>query len=538
MPSLTPSAPTGGRWPARRIVLLALLLLLVVALWWAWKHRMGEPEEFDSLEMQFKYGSIGADHPLAEAPLPYWLWKALPALYDPAKVIPDGRGPDNGLRGWAAFGLYEENAAAIQPRGQAAGEPGFERPVGFSRRRVMGMDFVGLNCAFCHQGRLRTSEGARPALVPGGVGNAVNIEQYFLYLFSAMTAPDFEPGRVMDAVDAELKKQGAELGAVQRFVYRRILIPLLPWYLKRMEDGQFDFIEPQRPGYLPDFGPGRVDTWSLYKRVFVKPAQRDGISGTSDFPPLWNQKARAGMRLHWDGNTNVLMERNIISSLSLIGPRLQVLDYASLQRITEYIEDLLPPRYEDLIPDAQHPGRPSIDAALFTRGQTLFNDHCARCHSPTGDRFGRVEPVEGLGTDPLRFQEFTAPLQDALNRLGTDQWQLRHFRMQTGYVNNLLDGLWLRAPYLHNGSVPTLEDLLQPPDQRPKQFCRGSDLYDWQRLGYRSAPTLVGGRATCPGEYLYDTTTPKSGRSNGGHLYGTDLAAQDKRALLEFLKTF
>lgn len=514
MPSLTPTAPTGGRPPWRRLILLALLLF---GLGWLWTHRFGEPEDFDAQEMQFKYGSIGADHPLAEAPLPYWLWKALPELYDPAKVIPGGRGPVNGKPGWEAFGLFQE--------------PGMDRPVGFSRRRVFGMDFVGLNCAFCHQGQLNTAKGAQ--LIPGGVGNTVDIEQYFLYLFSALTADDLSADRVMQAVDRQLALKGAELGWVQRLIYRYVLIPVLPGYLRRMEDGKFDFIEPGRPGYLPDFGPGRVDTWSLYKRVFVKPPTRDGISGTSDFPPLWNQKVRSGMRLHWDGNTDVLIERNVVSSLSLIGRRLEYLDFARLQRVTEYIEWLLPPRFQDLAPDA----RKTIDAELAARGETIFGQQCARCHAPGGDRFGHVEPGAGLGTDPLRYQEFTAPLQDALNRLGTDQWQLRNFRLQAGYVNNLLDGIWLRAPYLHNGSVPTLDALLAPPAERPPKFCRGSADYDWDRLGFAWQPVIVNGAPACPGGYLYDTTTPKSGRGNGGHLYGTDLKPLEKQALLAFLKT-
>lgn len=532
MPSLTPTAPSGGHRPWRRLLLPALLLLLLAGLGWAWEHRFGEPEDFDSQEMQFKYGSIGADHPLAEAPLPYWLWKALPALYDPAKTIPGGRGPDNGRPGWEAFGLFQE-PGVLAPQPGAEREPAFARPVGFSRRRVFGMDFVGLNCAFCHQGSFRAAEGQPARLVVGGVGNTVDIEKYFLYLFSALTAKDLDADRVMHEVDNQLRKQGAELGWVQRAIYRYVLIPVLPRYLQRMEDGRFDFIEPQQPGYLPDFGPGRVDTWSLYKRVFVEPATRDGISGTSDFPPLWNQKVRAGMRLHWDGNTDVLMERNIISSLSLIGKRLEVLDFERLQRITAYIEGLLPPRLQDLAPGAQQ----KIDAVQAARGEAVFGQQCARCHAPGGDRFGHVEPASGLGTDPLRYLEFTAPLQDALNQLGTRQWQLRNFRMQTGYVNNLLDGIWLRAPYLHNGSVPTLDALLRPQKDRPAVFCRGSDVYDWALLGWRWQPTSAGGPPACPGEYLYDTRTPGSGRSNAGHLYGTDLPEPDRQALLVFLRT-
>jgi cytochrome c peroxidase len=179
------------------------------------------------------------------------------------------------------------------------------------------------------------------------------------------------------------------------------------------------------------------------------------------------------------------------------------------------------------------PGKSAIDAALASRGAALFQERCARCHSPQGDRTGRVEPIADLGTDPHRIREFIVPLQDALNRLGTDQWRLRRFRVQDGYVNTLLDGVWLRAPYLHNGSVPTLRDLLNPPEQRPTKFCRGGDDYDWSNLGFVSATSARGDG--CPTSYLYDTRI--DGNGNQGHLYGTGLPDADKEALVEFMKT-
>jgi hypothetical protein len=119
--------------------------------------------------------------------------------------------------------------------------------------------------------------------------------------------------------------------------------------------------------------------------------------------------------------------------------------------------------------------------------------------------------------------------------LNTDRWQLRRFKVQDGYVNTLLEGAWLRAPYLHNGSVPTLRDLLEPPDKRPVSFCRGGDVYDWKKLGYLSAPVMVNGTEACPGQFLYKTSVP--GNSNKGHFYGTTLSNADKDALVEFMKT-
>ena len=87
-----------------------------------------------------------------------------------------------------------------------------------------------------------------------------------------------------------------------------------------------------------------------------------------------------------------------------------------------------------------------------------------------------------------------------------------------------MDGVWARSPYLHNGSVRTLHELLTPPAERAKTFHRGSQEYDATQMGYTDA-----------GAYVLDTST--SGNSNAGHNYGTALTADEKRDLLEYLKT-
>ncbi len=101
---------------------------------------------------------------------------------------------------------------------------------------------------------------------------------------------------------------------------------------------------------------------------------------------------------------------------------------------------------------------------------------------------------------------------------------------QGGYVAKPLVGVWLLAPYLHNGAVPTIADLLTPPAQRPARFYRGYDVLDTERLGF-----MASGAAAAAHGYSFDTGL--RGNGNGGHLYGTDLSADDKRALIEFVKT-
>ena len=94
-------------------------------------------------------------------------------------------------------------------------------------------------------------------------------------------------------------------------------------------------------------------------------------------------------------------------------------------------------------------------------------------------------PAKEIGTDLERLQSFTPELAVKLNTLGTGRpWKFTHFRKTDGYAAIPLDGVWLRAPYLHNGSVPTLRHLLEPTERRPAVFWRGYDLYDYTNAGF------------------------------------------------------
>ena len=98
------------------------------------------------------------------------------------------------------------------------------------------------------------------------------------------------------------------------------------------------------------------------------------------------------------------------------------------------------------------------------------------------------------------------------------------------YAARPLYGIWAAAPYLHNGSVPTLYHLLLPPEQRPKTFPLGGREYDPVRLGFAVQTSCS--QQDC----VVDTT--RTGDGNGGHLWGTDLSEADRTALLEYLKTY
>jgi hypothetical protein len=99
-----------------------------------------------------------------------------------------------------------------------------------------------------------------------------------------------------------------------------------------------------------------------------------------------------------------------------------------------------------------------------------------------------------------------------------------------------LDGLWVRAPYLHNGSVPTLSQLLERWSGRSKVFYRGNDLYDPMNVGFVSTAAEDKGRQFCA--LRYHAGRQFESRGHEGAAYGTNLPAADKSALLEYLKTF
>ena len=130
--------------------------------------------------------------------------------------------------------------------------------------------------------------------------------------------------------------------------------------------------------------------------------------------------------------------------------------------------------------------------------------------------------AHGFGNEPYmvrrRWDYFVK------NLLGAEPPKEFGVRSTGKYWATSMPGVWARSPYLHNGSVRTMEDLLTPPNERAKTFHRGSRVYDPAHTGF-----------TDEGAYLFDTAGP--GNSNIGHEYGTTLAAEQKRDLMEYLKT-
>ena len=448
-------------------------------------YREGEAPYFESDEDHFLYGSIGTE---AQNGVPYWIWLVLPRIFP--EFLP-------GPGGYAALGLLSGD--------------GHELPIGLSRVTI-GIPRVGINCAFCHTTSVRTAPDAPRLLVAGGPSNQTSTQGYLRFLFACASDPRF----TADAILAEIARNH-RLSAAERLAYRLVIIPRTRQGLLELKD-RYAWAE-----RTPDWGPGRVDPFNPVKfRELGQPV--DGTIGNSDAMPLWSVGAREGRAYHWDGLNTSLQEVVLSSAIgdgtttgwvdrdfsrwNATGPR----DLASLRRVQNYIAQRQPPKYPL-----------AVDAALAARGAAVYKAQCAGCHDDGASRAGAVIPAEEVGTDPSRLAMWTANAATAYNAYGQGHpWKFNAFRKTNGYVAVSLDGIWLRAPYLHNGSVPTLADLLEPVGARPKRFWRGFDLFDSVRVGF----VTTGADAERYGT-LYDTSRP--GNGNAGHLYGTTLTPDGKR---------
>lgn len=454
----------------RRLILvaLALIVLALVAGWYRYGRSVPPPAIADAAE-HFKYGSIGAE----VDGLPYPIWRALPHLC--ADALPGG---------YAQFGFITE--------------PGRDLPVGVSVRRYR-IDRVGFNCAACHTAAI---DGGPPLL--GAPAAQVDLAAYARFVLQCGTRASFTPAGVLAAMDAS----GVRLNPIDRAVYRFIVIP----------KARTVFAERRRSlewmDGRPLHGPGRTDAFNPWRQRFGLNPAGDRLLATVDFPSVWNQEVRDGMWLHWDADNNSLAERNLSAALAG-GASEASLDHPSIDRVTSWLRSLRPPAF---------PG--PIDGTMAAAGRAVYQrEACGTCHDVGGPRTGQSTPLAEIGTDPARTQAFTPALLPYMLSIGTGYpWRFSHYRVPDGYANSPLDGIWARAPYLHNGSVPTLEDLLSPADDRPRAFGRGCRTFDLVKVGYR-----------CDGPFRFEVSEP--GNGNGGHLYGTRLSPADRRALIEYLKT-
>jgi hypothetical protein len=521
-------ATTPGRSWRRwtKIACFSLLAAVVLfTLYMAARLTRDRPVDYADDVLHFEYGSTGGERMNG---IPYWFWVALPDLFP--EYLPD-KTPG---RGYSSLGMIYEKGK----------DPRYDLPVGVSMRNVRGIDVVYLNCASCHTGTVRDAPGADPRVIPGMPAHTFNLGAWGKFLTSIPTDQKFTAQRLLDQIrkmqdDPHRRVDKPDL--INRLIFRYAAVYLMRERLLTLGQ-RLAFID------TGTWGPGRVDTFNAPKALLnfpMKYADPKELIGNVDFPSIWNQGPRKGMQLHWDGNNTSVDERNLSAAFGT-GAYPPTLDTDRVLRTAKWLETAEPPRYP-------YP----IDAPLAWQGKPIYQQLCASCHGtreapfrhnpPRADELvGTVVPIEKIGTDRWRLDSYTwllAVNQSTLYAGYETDWgferpypqRFTHFRKTAGYANSPLDGLWLRAPYLHNGSVPNLRELLEPAADRTKVFFRGNDVYDPQNVGFVSNVAELEGRSF----FRFDTRL--RGNSNGGHegpVYGTDLPAEQKRALLEYLKTF
>jgi mono/diheme cytochrome c family protein len=486
---MTPAIPQSHRKLWTTLGVLTLLVAVgALFTWYKFFREVPQPEWVrNDPEMRFKYGSIGAER---DAGIPYWIFYVLPRMF-PEKIP--------GPNGFASFGV--------------SWEQGQELPVGFTKK-VIGFPRVANNCAACHTANYRLTENEVPRFYTAAPGHTLDLEAVFRFLVDCAKDPRFNADDLMREINLV-----TQLSVIDRMIYRFALIPITK---KRLTEREAQFAWLYRHDF-PEWGRGRDDAMNLTKYFMINAPMDDSI-GPTDIPSIWNLKKydREAVTLNWAGDSHDTYSVIIDSALGLLGaaPKRNEEFLAEVKWLQDFLSAKAPPPYP--LP---------IDKDRAAAGAETFARECASCHASeiTGTRL----PLKGVDTDAERLwtwkKEHAVAANNAVKDFGIERKGLVEDDL-IGYNAVFLDGLWLRAPYLHNGSVPTLRDLLKPPAERPTVFWRGYDILDPVNVGFVStgaAAEHVGTR--------FDTRERSNG--NGGHLFGTNLPEKEKDALVEYLKT-
>jgi hypothetical protein len=294
------------------------------------------------------------------------------------------------------------------------------------------------------------------------------------------------------------------------------------------------------PTTLP--GPGRVDAFMTAINLLNAPRATLSMDSPVAFPHLWGVAQLKWV--HWDNNTNATLQRNLgqaigVGALLATDPGHPTKVLGTTLKIPEILE------LESLIRKITPPLSPlaSAGSTLVSAGEATYKQQCARCHEPKSDgSMPDLLPGDHVQTDDRRLKNFERsfegqPLLELLagqlaeverSAKADSQEKKVAWRLTGKYGARTLRGVWATAPYLHNGSVPTLRDLLTAPEQRPKKFVLDHSRYDAERVGFALLPQAT--------DVSPEFDTSKSGNGNGGHPYGTDLEEGKKQALLVYLK--
>jgi mono/diheme cytochrome c family protein len=246
----------------------------------------------------------------------------------------------------------------------------------------------------------------------------------------------------------------------------------------------------------------------------------------TDTPPWWLLKKKHAMFYNGFGRGDFgrfLMASNLLT----------VSDSSEAREVDGHFNDVLAYIYSLEPPKYTHP----VNASLARQGGLLFVQHCSKCHGNYGEGGeypNLLIPESLIGTDSLLYKgnyqspQFIEWFNKSWFAQGDHPARLEPF---DGYIAPPLDGIWVTAPYLHNGSVPTLEAVLNS-KIRPTYWSRdfNNPEYDYSSVGWKFRQE-TGARGTA----VYNTTLP--GYGNYGHTFGDKLSDKERKAVIEYLKT-
>lgn len=456
-------------------------------------------------------------------------------------------------------------------------------PVGFAideRPKAMGdRPYLGLTCAACHTRQLTYGKWILP--VHGGPA-LVDMPRFKQDLFDAfgqlLTKPDlasrFARGVLQHAPSAD--ETQALLAEVREFTGPIALTAKLQAGVNMPNFG---------PGNLNALSQGNYNNaalvgWFISKGLMPPsptPPLLPAFEGSVNYPSMWF--APHDDWAQWFAGIDDPGPRNWIQSVSTsevrppkmiaaLGPRslLASIHFDNIAGIQRSLELLRTPQWPEEVLG-------SLKRNLVKEGKAIYDEQCKNCHfhkplppNSLGVVFTR-RPAVDVGTDPTAYKQFAVNAADrveGLKRISSQIIALRTAQLQqqvgaeqaenylkfyskgrpneyrlaqddylpdvktpksgASYWASPMEGIFASSPYLHNGSVRTLWDLLTPPEKRPKKFHTGSAEYDVEGVGLKDS-----------GLFLYDTSEP--GKSNAGHEFGTELSMPKKMALVEYLKS-
>ncbi|WP_438013593.1 di-heme-cytochrome C peroxidase [Sorangium sp. So ce315] len=449
-------------------------------------------------------------------------------------------------------------------------------PVGFARDvdAATGEEYVGFTCGACHTRQI--SYRGATIRIDGGPAT-IDVVAFTDSVFRALDRTVKAPDKLERFARAVLKDQyGVGSVAALRAQMEKALEVVK---LQALSEGA-------AAAHATVAGFGRLDALGRAGNLLfgqLDPSNLRATNAPVDYPHLWDAPTYDWVQ--WNGSIMQPMARNIAEALGVgthtlfvresQGTRVEVrssIRVDNLRLIEQQVEKLRAPRWPEHLLGA-------IDQEQAERGRRLFRRHCASCHDPGltrpnehGKRFRKATmvPLDLIGTDPthaVSFNERTVDLKAlGLGRVGIAQalelgtWAIREtkyeayglspeqrlewdghrpnrWRAPLAYRARDLSGIWATAPYLHNGSVPNLYELLLPAERRSKRFYRGSTELDPERVGLRVEPFQGG----------FELVTDRPGNSNAGHEYrdgprgkgviGPALTEEERWDLVEYMKT-